>query len=338
MSAATASRQDRIAVFLAGAGWGGAERRLLAGDASFRRYDRLSRKGRSAVLMDAPPPQEDVRPFMKISALLNGIGLSAPRVLAADVEAGLLLIEDFGDDTYTRLLAAGADEGRLYRLAVDLLIQLQRRAASLEALPAFDDARCLAEVDRLLDWYWPAAMGGRAPEALKESYAAAWRLALPFRHRVPDSIALFDFHVDNLMLLPDRAGVAACGLLDFQDAVRAPLAFDLMSLIEDARRDVPAALARELRERFLAASPTIDRADFAAASCVLGAERHARILGQFARLAHRDGKPDYLALIPRVWRQLEGALRHPVLAPVALWFERHLPPARRIVPEAGARP
>lgn len=329
-------READIEAFLAAAGWAGAVRRYLAGDASFRRYDRVLKDGRRAVLMDAPPEHEDTRPFVKVASLLRRLGLSAPEVLAADNDLGLVLVEDLGGDTYTRLLAAGADEHRLYALATDVLVELHRRFDAADELPRFDDARAEEEVERLIDWYWPAAMGEPIAAQPRAEYRHAWRQALTLGRRVPESIALFDYHVDNLLWLKDRPGVAACGLLDFQDAVMAPVAFDLMSLIEDARRDVPAALAQALVERYLAAFPQVDRGDFAQSFAVFGAQRHARILGTFARLLVRDGKPAYLKHVPRVWRQLEGALTHPALRPVRAWFDRHLPAGRRVVPAARA--
>lgn len=323
-----------MAEFLATAGWARADRRLLAGDASFRKYYRVDDGGRRAVLMDAPPPQENVRPFIRVAEHLTALGFSAPRIFARDIERGFLLLEDFGDDTYTRKLAAGADERSLYVLAVDLLIALHRRFDVKQAgdLPRFDTARALREVNLLLDWYWPAVLGAPPGPALRRSYEAAWQAALPAIWAAPDTITLFDFHVDNLMLLAGREGVAACGLLDFQDAVIAPVAFDLVSLLEDVRRDVPAELVAAMRARYRAAFPSLDAAGFDTAYAAIGAQRNTRIVGVFTRLMARDAKPRYLSLIPRVWRLLEGDLRHPALAPVRDWFDRHLPRERRIVP------
>jgi MurNAc alpha-1-phosphate uridylyltransferase len=155
---------------------------------------------------------------------------------------------------------------------------------------------------------------------------------LPKRHSVSDTLVLFDFHVDNLMLLPDRSGIAACGLLDFQDALIAPRPFDLVSLLADVRRDVPPALVTNLRERYLAAFPDLDRALFDTAYAVIGAQRNARIVGTFTRLLVRDGKPGYLAFMPRTWRILEGFLDHPAIAPVKAWFDKHLAVAARRPP------
>ncbi|MFO1058387.1 MAG: phosphotransferase [Dongiaceae bacterium] len=334
--AAPRGREADIAAFLAGTGWAGAARRRIAGDASLRRYDRLSRDGASVVLMDAPPPEEDVRPFVAVAGLLRRAGLSAPAILAADERRGLLLLEDFGDDTYSRLLAAGAAEAPLYELAVDVLAALRRQvpAEAVAGLPAFDEPAILAGVERFVDWYWPAVAGAPADAALRDSFRAAWRAVLPRRHALPDGMALFDYHVDNLMLLPGRAGVAACGLLDFQGAVRAPLCFDLMSLVEDARRDLSPGLAERLVARYRAAFPEDGDDAFATAWAVMGAQRHVRILGTFARLRVRDGKAGYSRHMPRVWGYLEAAAAHPALAPVAAWLDARLPAAWRGLPAA----
>ncbi len=335
----TPERSRRIAAFLQAQGWGGCERAPLAGDASFRRYERLRRGADRAVLMDAPPPQENVRPFMAIDRLLAGAGLAVPAIYGADEEAGLLLLEDMGDDTYTRLLDRGESEGRLYDLAVDLLIELHRRlpAERLADVPAFEEAAALRQVRLLLEWYWPATQGGPVPPEADRAFEKAWRPVFALWRRAPRGLVLFDYHVDNLMLLAGRSGIASVGLLDFQDAVVGPHPFDLASLIDDARRDVPADLAARLMARYLAAFPGLDRPGFAAAYAASAAQRHTRILGTFTRLCRRDGKPGYLAFIPRVWRQLEAQLAHPDLAELAAWFARYLPAGRRTVPSPEAR-
>jgi hypothetical protein len=331
-----AERADLAAAFLAAEGWGGAERRPLPGDASFRRYVRLVRGGDSAMLMDAPPPHEDVRPFVAVARLLHGMGLSAPAIAAADVAAGFLLLEDFGDDTYTRLLAAGADEAALYALAVDVLIALNRAFSTAPDLPPYDDARLLTEASLLVDWYLPAVTGAPVPLALREEYVALWRALLPLARGVPETLVLRDYHVDNLMRLKGRGGIAACGLLDFQDAVGGPMSYDLVSLLEDARRDVAPALAAAMRARFLAAFPALDRAAFDRSYAVLGAQRNCKIVGIFTRLLVRDGKPSYLVHIPRVWRLIAEDVRHPALAPLARWLDRHVPLALRRIPHRPA--
>jgi N-acetylmuramate 1-kinase len=320
--------------FLDAFGWQADAPVPLAGDASFRRYYRLLEGSRRAVLMDAPPPQEDVVPYLTVSALLRELGLSAPEVFAEDRELGFLLIEDFGDDTYTRLLAGGADEQALYTLAVDTLVELQRavEARGVTELPAYDEARLLAEAALLVDWYIPAARGSALCGARREEYLSLWREVLPQAALQRDTVVLRDYHVDNLVLLRNRPGVRSCGLLDFQDAVLGPPSYDLVSLLEDARRDVPAELRRMLTERYLAAFPVLDRAAFNRSAAILAAQRNCKILGIFTRLWKRDGKPGYLVHLPRVWRWLEQDCRHPALAPIARWLDQHLPRASRYIP------
>ncbi len=327
-------RSALIERFLAGAGWGGVPRRPLAGDASFRRYERLETVDRRAVLMDAPPPQEDVRPFVAVARLLRQMGFSAPRIMAEDAQSGLLLLEDFGDSTFTRLLADGAPDEPLYTLAVDLLIGLHRRfdERSTGALPLYDDQRLLTEAGLLVDWYLPAMRGQATPAALREEYLGLWQRLLPIARRTPPSLVLRDYHVDNLMRLEGHGGIAQCGVLDFQDAVIGPRSYDLVSLLEDARRDVRGTLVAAILERYLGAFPELDRDDFAASYAVLGAQRNCKIVGIFTRLCVRDGKPIYLRHVPRVWRLIEQDLRHPALAPVARWMDQHLPPPLRRIP------
>ncbi len=336
-SASTPEPRDALLrAFLAAAGWGAAERRVLAADASFRRYDRLWLGEAQAVLMDAPPPREAIGPFVAVARLLQRLELSAPRLLAEDHANGFLLLEDLGDRTFTRALAAGADERALYALAIDTLVALHQRwqPALADALKPYDEAALLTEALLLTDWYLPAVTGKATPSAVRAAYAAAWRQALAPVAGKRETLVLRDYHVDNLMQLEARDGVTACGLLDFQDALLGARAYDLVSLLEDARRDVSPAVARAMLERYLAALPEIDRATLLRDYNLLGAQRSAKIIGIFTRLDRRDGKSRYLEHLPRLWRLLAGDLRHAALAPVAAWFDEHLPPALRVTPAA----
>lgn len=328
-------REAAIEQFLSAGAWRGAQRRPFAHDASFRRYYRLAGGPWPALLMDAPPPQEDVRPWCRIARHLDRLGLSAPAIYEADEARGLLVIEDYGDDSFPLALKHG-DAAALYAAAVDTLVALHETPAALDVeVPDYDEPTLLEKAALLLDWFVPAIGGGTVTDAARAEYAAAWRAVLPLRKGAPETLALRDFFPENIMWLPARQGVRRCGLLDFQDASRAPVVYDLVSLLEDARRDVPEALRQAMTERYLAAFPRQNRADFLAAAAVMAAQRHARVIGVFARLWKRDGKPRYLAHIPRVWRLMERALLHPALAPLARWFDAHVPAALRRAPEAA---
>jgi aminoglycoside/choline kinase family phosphotransferase len=326
----------RVDEFAARHGWKGALIAPLAADASFRRYFRLVKGAARALVMDAPPGKEDVRPWVRMARHLCGLGYSAPRVLAAEEAEGLVLLEDLGDDTFTRLLAAGADEATLYELATDVLIDLHRRPVTETVppwLPQYDDARFLDEAALLIDWFLPA-MDAPPPPHIRAQYLNLWREALAPACAAPATLVLRDYHVDNLMRVAGRDGIAACGLLDFQDAVRGPAAYDFVSLVEDARRDVADPVRAAARSRYLAAFPNLDPREFDAACAALGAQRHAKVIGIFTRLHRRDSKAQYLVHIPRVWRLLERALVHESLGPVRAWVDANVPPRLRTVPQA----
>lgn len=326
-------RDEAIGAFVAKAGWGDAARGPLTGDASFRRYERLRRPGETAVLMDAPPPQEDVRPFVRIDEHLRGLGLSAPAILARDEEQGFLLLEDFGDGTFTRLVAAGQDREPLYAAAVDTLVDLHRHPPPA-GLPRYDGDTLLEAPDLVVDWYLPAMRGEPTDAATRASFRAAWAEVLPLAWPFPAVLALRDYFADNLMWLPGREGIARVGLLDFQDALAGPPAYDLVSLIQDARHDIPEPLEQAMIRRYLAATG-LDEATFRAAYAVIGAFRNARITGLWPRLWKRDGKTRYLAFRPRTWAVLERNLAHPALATVRAWFDREIPPHTRLQPFPG---
>jgi N-acetylmuramate 1-kinase len=328
----TTSERDQLrADFIARAGWGDARERLLAGDASFRKYFRLTRGGSTMVVMDAPPPQEDVRPFVQIGRHLTVLGLSAPLIHAEDAVNGFLLLEDLGDDTYARVLAAGGDEQMLYARATDVLVALHRAGerAVLPGLGAYAGDALIEAAMLLPEWYVPAATGKPTPAEETAHYVAAWQECLAHLPPVADALLLRDFHKDNLLWLPQRSGVKACGLLDFQDAQRGHPSYDLVSLIEDARRDVSPAVHTACLARYIGETGLADVADFKTGFALMAAQRHARIIGLFVRLLKRDGKPEYLPYLPRVWRMFEQALQHEALAHLRTWVDRLLPPPLR---------
>jgi aminoglycoside/choline kinase family phosphotransferase len=316
---------DGLHAFVAAAGWSGVAVEPLPGDASFRRYFRLRQDaGRTAMLMHAPPPHEDPAPFLHVAHWLTANGLRAPAILAEDAAQGWVLTEDFGNDRMRDWLDAyPADEMLAYAAAIDALVALHRVPAGPFA--PYDMAVYAREAALFTEWYCPA-MGLDVDAA---SYDAAWAEALgPLLARQGAGVTVLrDYHAENIMLLDGKAS-APQGLIDFQDALVGHPAYDLVSLLQDARRDVAPQLETAMLARYCAAMD-VSGDDFAADYALLGAQRNAKIVGIFTRLNARDGKPKYLALIPRVWAALERDLVHPALAPVARWFDAHIPAAIR---------
>ena len=306
--------------FLSKTGWGDAHCEPIAGDASTRKYFRLRQTGQSAVLMNASQNLESVAPFIRINRHLQQLGFSAPAILAQNEANGLLLLEDFGDDTFARLLDARHEPEKLFALATDVLIALHRHPRAIpDGLRAYHPGQMLDDIELFLDWCTPGIS-----ETGRAGFRNVWREVLPVAHQVPVSLLLRDYHVANLMWLPDREGVRQAGLLDFQDAYQGPITYDLVSLLEDARRDVPDSLREKMTVRYLAGSPALDRKAFETSMAILAALRHTRVLAIFERLSRHEQKHDYKKLhSPRVERLLQRALTHPMLAGVKQWMERY---------------
>ena len=302
--------------FLESAGWGGAEVEPLVGDASFRRYFRVRQDGRSAMLMDAPPPHEDPGPFLDVGTWLAEHGHRAPGIHAEDRARGLVLIEDFGEDRMRDWLDDNTHaEHETYERAIDTLVRLHRSPPG--PFPPYDMEVYQREAGLFTEWYCPAMKLEVDAEGYARAFEAALTPMLP--RQVPGVTVLRDYHAENIMLLPEGAQ----GLIDFQDALVGHPAYDLVSLLQDARRDVSPELERAMLDRYMAqvdAGP-----DFEADYARLGAQRNAKIVGIFSRLWKRDGKPRYLAFIPRVWEAMERDLKHPALEPVAEWFAANIP-------------
>ena len=365
---ATIERLSTLWDFLARddvAPWRGAPMVHLQGDASSRAYSRLIGGARPAILMDAPRQPdgpavrdgqpysriahlaEDVRPFVAMDLALRDAGFSAPEIFAHEFGHGLLLLEDLGDRVFGREVAAGADQALLWRAAVDVLIALRRAGlpatlalpdGTTHELPRFDRAALEIEVDLLLDWYWPAAFGAPAPGPVRDEFRALWAPIFDRLLALPPGLFLRDYHSPNLLWLPERDGVARVGVIDFQDALAEHWAYDLVSLLHDARIDVAPALERDLFDYYCAtiatAEPGFDRPEFETAYALFGAQRRTRHIGLFVRLTRRDGKAQYLAHIPRAWDHLARALRHPDLAALGVWFDQRIPAAVRNRPIA----
>ena len=314
--------------FLASCGWEGAEILPLAGDASFRRYFRVVNGSRSAVLMDAPPPHEDPRPFIAVAEWLVGSGLSAPEILARDLETGLLLLDDFGSARLRETL--DMDPGRereLYELATDVLVHLHGHSP-MSGLKPHGLEQWLDELKLFTDWYCPAV----GADIDTQAYQLAWRQVLEpvSRDGLGPVTVLRDYHAENIMLVDGRDGVAHFGLLDFQDALAGHPAYDLASVLEDARRDVSPEVERQMIDRYVAATGQGEA--FERAYWALAAQRNTRILGVFTRLWKRDNKPGYRRFQPRMWGLLERDLAQPHLAPVREWFDANIAPELRRAP------
>ena len=306
-----------ITQFLQGTDWSNAERAPLAGDASMRKYQRLGagKDGRGAVLMDADPALgNDVAPFVRITEYLRSINLSAPEIYHADAANGLLLIEDLGDALYARVALADPDlERPLYEAATDVLLDLH--AAPPPTLDLYDTQMMTRMASLAFDWYQLGAQAAVDVRA-KSAFDMAFSALLDSKVSPPSVLIQRDYHAENLLWLPERSGTARVGLLDYQDALLGHPAYDLVSLLKDARRDVPEAIEAAMITRYIKAA-NLDDGGFRDAYHVLGLQRNLRILGVFARLSMHFGKPSYIDLIPRVWGYIQRDLAHPVNQPVA---------------------
>ena len=322
----TAKIPADISAFLAAQGEADATLLPLPGDASARRYLRL--EGRGKMLMEDRHDPKGFAGFVKIARHLSDLGLSAPRIYGADPETGLALIEDFGSRTYSVQLAAGRDEADLYALAVEALLHLHHHPeAARVAVPDYELTTLLDELSIFSQWYASTLRPEIDTAAFDAAFRALWQDPLASLAGGPRRLVLRDFHVDNLMELDGREGVRRCGLLDFQDGVIGPAEYDLVSLLQDARRDLAPGLEQAMLERYIAAAP--DGAggpdDILRRYHLLGAQRHTRIAGVFQRLALRDGKPGYLRFLSRVLRQMEAALEAAGLSEVSAFLNRELP-------------
>jgi hypothetical protein len=327
------ARQKRRDAFLQKHNLGDAAIEALPADASFRRYYRITPKGtdRSILLMEDPPdrppvpPYVMVEPFKNIDEHLRSLGLHAPEIYACDIEQGLMLLEDFGDNTYTRMFNDGGDVKALYEAAVDVLIHLHNHPLRNEVNVPVYDAKMLANESLLfIDWYLPHLLGVTVTEDMRQSFAKVMSDLCAGASPAQTTFVLRDYHVDNLMVVKGQTGLNAVGLLDFQDGVKGQFAYDVMSLLEDARREVPDDLKNHLYQRYLSGmGPDFDRDAFDTSFKILAAQRHAKVLGIFVRLCVRDGKERYLQWIPHVQKLFVAAVDDPALRPLKQWLDDH---------------
>jgi aminoglycoside/choline kinase family phosphotransferase len=358
-------REAALHAFLAASGWADATLVSLPGDASTRRYHRAMRGGRKAMVMDQPQAAEtpaagpdaspderrrlgynavarlagaDCARFVAVARFLRAQGLSAPDIQACDPAQGFVLMEDLGDDLYTDVLDRGESEPQIYRAAIEVIARLHAASAPCHLDPgtplfAYDETALLAETDLLTEWFVPLALGRAAQPDETAEHRALWRTALAGR---PGTLPVFvhrDYHAQNLLWLPGRSGTARVGVIDFQDAVAGSAGYDIVSLIEDARRDVAPELGEAMTLHYLRAMDAqdiaVDEAAPRAEMALAAAQRNAKIAGIFARLSRRDGKARYLGYLPRVWNYLDRDLQHPALAALRAWYDRMIPRERR---------
>ncbi len=353
--AARLARFAAIDRFIGGTQWRQARHHFLNGDASARGYTRLRANGIPVMLMDWPrappgPPirqnrpysqiahiSEDVKPFVAVAQALRRAGLAAPQIHAQDLDAGLLILEDFGDATFTKMAAEGLDLCGPYRLAVDALLALREEPPPRiltangvsHALPDFDREALGIETDLAVDWFLPAIRGAETPPALRAEFTALWNEQFDWLLQQPAGWVLRDYHSPNLIWREGEEGIARLGIIDFQDAMRGHSAYDLMSLLQDARLDLPAGFEPRLLDYYCDRAATsetgFDGHAFLRAYRLLGAQRSTKLLGIFTRLCRRDGKRAYLQHLPRAARYLAENLKHPDLARLKSWYERELP-------------
>jgi aminoglycoside/choline kinase family phosphotransferase len=361
-------REEAMHAFLKDAGWGDATVVPLPGDASTRRYFRVATGGRKAMLMDQPQHAEqptapanatpderralgynavarlagaDVGRFVAASNFLRAQGLTAPEIYAADTKQGFALIEDLGHALYADVLSDGGDSNLLYGAAIDTLAKLHAHPApsalSDKPLHRYDETALIAETDLLPEWFFPVALGRAATADEIAEHRALWKKTLDPVLDHPPVFVHRDYHAQNLLWLPERSGHARVGIIDFQDAVAGTTSYDLISLVEDARRDVDPALAEAMTNRYLAAMKAqgtpLDAERFRAEAAIIATQRNAKIAGIFARLYKRDNKPRYLDYLPRVWGYLNKDLEHPTMRELKAWYDKRIPLSARGAPQ-----
>lgn len=301
-------------------------RTIVAGDASFRKYERVTNDTESFILMIAPPDKEDSKPFIAVDEYLISLGLSAPRILANDLSVGLLLLEDLGDNLYSRYLAGKSIETEysLYEKAIEVLLFLHKKKP-LETLQPYNADAYMREVTLFVDWFMVQHFKGEMLHKLSVQFRSQF-MKLIQHYSLPCTVTVLrDYHADNLLWLTDREGIAAVGLLDFQDALTGAPEYDLVSLLEDARRDINYDNVEKLLNFYCSNTQNKGRDEITEHFHFLGMQRNLKIIGIFNRLKLRDNKPGYLKYLPRVWKHLERDLNHPAFAELKAWMNENIP-------------
>ncbi len=325
-------RDNIINEFLAKAGWENAERSFLAGDASLRSYDRITKDGKTAVLMDAPPPEnpENFLPaqlvlidrFILVDTILRRLGVHAPEIYAQDIDNGLLLLEDLGDNSFTHLLNQNYDAHRLYRLATESLIKTHSgfKIPSKDEI-IYDNEKMMADIRLLPAWVVKYQSKIDLTEEQMAEYEDIWRDLINQMNEIPRGYALYDYHVDNLILTPDDT----CGVIDFQDIRKTAATYDIMTLLEDERRFVPADIKAQMLDLYFSAFPQLNTPRIRALSNLVALQRHIKVVGQFVRYWFKDGKDKYVRYVPFVWTLIENCLKAPECERLKKWLDTYVP-------------
>ena len=329
------TQQDRElakTTFLDSLNLGKIQRVKLKNDASYRQYERIIQSdGKSLIFMDAPPEKEKIAPFIQVANFLRDNDFSAPEIIVSDVATGFMLLEDFGDDSYSKILngkstaLSNLSENTLYEKAIDNLINLHKIPTNTTIFNNYDESALIKESNLFIEWYISILNGETISKEIQEEFNLIMKHLLSSIKLFSKVVVLRDYHADNLMWLDDRNHHRKTGLLDFQDAVIGSAAYDLVSLLEDARRDVSPALAEAMITRYLQAFPNYSRKDFNAAYSILGIQRNLKIVGIFTRQASKNKNPFYLSMLPRVWRHINNDLKHPLLLPLKNWLTKIVP-------------
>lgn len=321
-----AEQVEKIASFLSQVNWPFETIEFLAGDCSYRKYYRIYSGAKTFVLMDAPPQFEKPKQFVDVACYLNSLGLRTPKIFEHCYQSGFLIIEDFGNMTFTKSLEQGASLETLLKLAIDALVTLHKKVNSVpEFIPFYSQSMWIEEVSRFFNWHFPIHLGVEHSKEQIEEYQILWAQAYDSINQDAKTLVLRDYHVDNVMLLPHQQGVTSCGLLDFQDAVLGSYVYDIVSLLQDARIDVPFELANQCIEYYLSHFENINYDAFMKSYRIIGAQRGLKILELFTRLAVTAFNEKFLKCLPRLQTYLDYNFTESSLVPLANWFEQFTP-------------
>lgn len=326
------NRDDQINAFLTNAGWGNAKRTFLAGDASLRSYDRIELNGKTAVLMDAPPPLDpenylpaqlvDIPQWLLVDELLKNLGVHSPKIFSYDIENGLVLLEDLGDNSFTRLLDDNYDARKLYKMATESLIKVRKDfKISPDKEYVYNKERMMADIDHLPNWVVKCVSKIDMTSAQWDEYHDIWSELIDKMMLIPRGPALFDYHVDNLILTPK----GTCGVLDFQDVRTTAATYDIMTLLEDERRLVAPDIKQEMLDLYYGAFPELNTPQIRSLSELVALQRHIKVVGQFIRYYYKDGKDKYMKYVPLVWYLIENCLENPYATRLKQWMDTFVP-------------